>query len=965
MEDYEGKLYMPGIVLQHPNGNIDKVKTAPWTLLTKLLGEDGESILTSLFLDCGIFTRLKSGKDNYFQVSGIPISELSKRDVKDGTSIKTKIPDVSSTKILKPSQISFVRNRMLYAKCSLNGQSRVRFGMKHIHALNRYTNPFSGDDIASLLKYIFPRQFELHNVFTSVVDSKETAQPFKDYTLREHEIQKQIRHSKSWVPRRLRGGIVNFVRRLEVRHRSCPYVQLLRHYCSISKYGSVAMRNVKASHQQKTPILSPELVTQLDDVPSTATLTMACSKQVDVVDTAGSFLRYSTPTAQVSAFCQSVIKHLLPADAFGTGEPGKKNARAIQYNIDRFICMRRFESLTLHEVVQHQQLRAIAWLRPNLVSDNANLSGTDRKKREELFNEFVYYLFDSLLVPLIRSNFYVTESSTERNRLFYFRHDVWLKLSEPALATLRLNMYTPLSAREIRRTAAFRTLGFGRVRLMPKDSGIRPITNLRRRTMKLVGGRHVLGSSINAQLAPAFSVLNYERLQHPDKLASALLSVGDIYSRLTHFKSSLTDIQSKKLYFIKVDVTSCFDTIPQGELLRLVNSLLSHDQYRTTRYLESRVVGTADQPGTVRHIKRFIGTARFADDGPAFSETVAVEKAQRKTRAIFTDTGNQKVWQARHITKLVREHVQNNIIKIGKKHYRQKQGIPQGSILSSLLCSYFYAEFEQQRLSFLTAQSSLLLRLIDDFLLITTNEKHARRFLQTMADGDADYGIRINPEKSLANFEVTANGHKIPRHHGSGHFPYCGLVINERSLALSKDRGRKDPCISNTLTVDVSGKAAAMFCRRTVSSFKLQLHRMLLDEALNGHDQTVLSLMGCFTEAAMKMHRYILSLPHHRRPHQSLIIDVIQQLVSTGVRVSLQVSTSCGQKHSTLSRSQISWTAGAAMTWVLEAKQTQYKQILLWLNNLQTSCSPAMRKQQGALTKLVEDNKKLFRNYVY
>ncbi|KAK3044316.1 hypothetical protein LTS18_001602, partial [Coniosporium uncinatum] len=86
-----------------------------------------------------------------------------------------------------------------------------------------------------IMKYIFPRQFGLHNVFTSQLDSRETAQPFKDYTLREQEIAQihfhrkaQTGNGKTSTPRRLRGEAVLLIQTLRRRHRQCAYVELLR-----------------------------------------------------------------------------------------------------------------------------------------------------------------------------------------------------------------------------------------------------------------------------------------------------------------------------------------------------------------------------------------------------------------------------------------------------------------------------------------------------------------------------------------------------------------------------------------------------------------------------------------------------------------------------------------------------------------------------------------------------------------
>jgi inhibitor of KinA sporulation pathway (predicted exonuclease) len=106
-----------------------------------------------------------------------------------------------------------------------------------IDALNRYPfvkdNPDSGENCqdsvkiqqqneahtTKLMMHMFPRQFSLHNVFTSPTDSNQTAQKFHDYTFREDEINKSLRVANRStkkalpkLPKRLRGTTRDLVR---------------------------------------------------------------------------------------------------------------------------------------------------------------------------------------------------------------------------------------------------------------------------------------------------------------------------------------------------------------------------------------------------------------------------------------------------------------------------------------------------------------------------------------------------------------------------------------------------------------------------------------------------------------------------------------------------------------------------------------------------------------------------------
>lgn len=158
------------------------------------------------------------------------------------------------------------------------------------------------------------------------------------------------------------------------------------------------------------------------------------------------------------------------------------------------------------------QITSLAWLRPPGQTPTTKMSRTDSDKRLEIFQEFVYWMFDSFLVPLIRSNFHVTEANTHRNKLFYFRHDVWHKLTEPALAKLKLSMFEEMTDDTAQRVLSHRPIGYGMIRLLPKQSGVRLITNLKRRPQVKRNGVTTLGRSINSVMTPVVNAITYEKV---------------------------------------------------------------------------------------------------------------------------------------------------------------------------------------------------------------------------------------------------------------------------------------------------------------------------------------------------------------------------------------------------------------------------------------------------------------------
>jgi telomerase reverse transcriptase len=262
-----------------------------------------------------------------------------------------------------------------------------------------------------------------------------------------------------------------------------------------------------------------------------------------------------------------------------------------------------------------------------------------------------------------------------------------------------------------------------------------------------------------------------------------------MYGRLKQFRSRFPE--SKALYFAKLDVQAAFDTIPQSAVLQLMSSLLAESEYRINKHLEMKPGENFREDASSKPLRKYTALAKPSDDYNTFEENLEAELAVGKKNTIFVESIVAQFRNRDEILNLLAQHVQQNMVKMGKKFYRQKEGIAQGSVVSSLLCNYFYANLEARHLDFLRPGQSILMRQTDDFLLITTEKAHAKQFLQIMHDGVPAYGVRVNPDKTLVNFEVLINGKKIPRlveHHG---FPFCGSFIDTKTLNISRDRERR------------------------------------------------------------------------------------------------------------------------------------------------------------------------------
>ena len=70
--------------------------------------------------------------------------------------------------------------------------------------------------------------------------------------------------------------------------------------------------------------------------------------------------------------------------------------------------MRRFESLSLHHVLQDIKISKCKWLEPEESPDDKSkqhTNVTESLKRREIFEEFVFWYFNSFLLPLLSVGF--------------------------------------------------------------------------------------------------------------------------------------------------------------------------------------------------------------------------------------------------------------------------------------------------------------------------------------------------------------------------------------------------------------------------------------------------------------------------------------------------------------------------------------------------------------------------------
>lgn len=382
------------------------------------------------------------------------------------------------------------------------------------------------------------------------------------------------------------------------------------------------------------------------------------SNQLDHVESTSvsDLITCSTGHSQVTAFLWAVCRSLIPKEFLGS----TLYWRRLYSSIACFVGLRRHEAFSIQHILTKLRLSGCTWLKggqpagdiqsPHKLRNfhvGRNLSS--RVKTEDavtslqligmqqlMLEDWLFWMFSNLIVPLIKSHFYVTESENRRQNVFYYRKPVWAKIQLLSLRELTSRCYTKLDRSSVAAALQKRSLGFSRIRLLPKQNGVRPISNLSaaskcalpsiersrdgnskatsesyRYSCRSVGNfggdcslnlpqsihsRHALKygknqvkfafKSINSVLKDTHVCLKYEQEHHSEDLGSSVFGYKDAYVKLLPFILHLKNSQSglPPLYMAVCDISRAYDTIQQEKLFEVVCAFLRLPVYVVLRY---------------------------------------------------------------------------------------------------------------------------------------------------------------------------------------------------------------------------------------------------------------------------------------------------------------------------------------------------------------------------------------------
>lgn len=197
--------------------------------------------------------------------------------------------------------------------------------------------------------------------------------------------------------------------------------------------------------------------------------------------------------------------------------------------------------------------------------------------------------------------------------------------------------------------------------------------------------------------------------------------------------------------------------------------------------------------------------------------------------SVLVDQGLSRFVTKEDIIFKLTEHVKRNIVWLNGNFYQKTGGIPHGSVLSSLLYSFYFGHMENNLIfpflrrgcNYINEELSkrnnrsdasatensqedtvilppkyLLLRFIDDFLFISTSKVLSREFSLRLGRGVQDYNCFMNENKHFQSFDIqnqpslTSSERAYVDEDGISYLQWNGLLINSSTFEVQCDYTR-------------------------------------------------------------------------------------------------------------------------------------------------------------------------------
>ncbi|WUR02842.1 telomerase reverse transcriptase (TERT) [Vairimorpha necatrix] len=368
--------------------------------------------------------------------------------------------------------------------------------------------------------------------------------------------------------------------------------------------------------------------------------------------------------------------------------------------------------------------------------------------------EYLFFLFNDFFIPLINKFVYCTESCSTKFKCLYFKRHTFYKFSDECA---NIHLSDTKKYKLLSKTKKFPN----NIRIIPKQEGGRVVVNLN------------LNSDLNISNLSLRNVYEIIKKENRKKLMNSMLGFED----MEEFIYPL--INRKRLYCMKVDVKKCFDNIPHEYIEKIIEKIFKEEHYYIRTFQESRTTTSTSSSSSTKYNNTSSSQTNYnlVTSSTKYNNTSSTKYNNNNNTSssnykkiityevleyseyfrmfkdkIIIDESNLKEYSRQELIKFIKKSLLGNKISYKNLLYRQIQGIPQGSILSTIFCSLYFAQLDKKYFNNIFKQGKLI-RFVDDFLILSPCKEEILRFIK-ISTLLKNKGVIFNTEKTETNFDI-------------------------------------------------------------------------------------------------------------------------------------------------------------------------------------------------------------------
>lgn len=501
----------------------------------------------------------------------------------------------------------------------------------------------------------------------------------------------------------------------------------------------------------------------------------------------GNFFELSTPLTLIIRFVSVIFGKVFPLKLWGS----TRNKSLIFHKVVEYIKLGKNEYLQIHAILSGIKTTDMVWM--NNVNDGKVISNSlqqNQKRRTHLIRVLSWF-FNEYIPGLIGCFWYVTESSKGvASELLYYPQKVWNKISVPWFENYKKN-YLRKSyncfehGSNSNQKHAGKEYFHGKLRLIPKQQDFRLLC------IPLKADVRKYNSYLYNYIYPLRALLRKKVLEKSSEYKHpCCYSTSDVIMNLQEFIKRLNlNNEGKKLYVIKFDMKQCYDMLNKRQIINTIDKLFDFQGNRGEYKYFIREFGRARSTtskfrNTFYEIKDKLDISRF--DIYESKEKSILDNASEQ---VLIDRCITKVFSGSEIYNIIYDQVFHSTLVLKKENeescFERQRGLFQGFPLLGTLCDITYNDLVQTYFGFLKKELSILFRLADDFLVISTEKDQCEQVKMLIKEGfDASHGAFVNTEKTVT-INLDKNSQSIVQ--------FVGLQFNPSTLEIVRSNVSKIP----------------------------------------------------------------------------------------------------------------------------------------------------------------------------